>query len=116
MSVQNGTTKNLPTNVDAERFVLGSILLDDSFYVQAAGTLEVGDFSLQKHRLIFKRMADLYGRGERVDRVMVANELMKFNELEACDGLSYLISLDEGLPHIPNIDGYVRVVKDNAVL
>jgi replicative DNA helicase len=116
MSVQNGTTKNLPTNVDAERFVLGSILLDDNFYIQAAGTLEVGDFSLQKHRLIFKRMADLYGRGERVDRVMVATELMKFNELEACDGLSYLISLDEGLPHIPNIDSYVRVVKDNAVL
>src|SRR5471030_1426381 len=98
--------KGLPTNVDAERFVLGSILLDDNFYVQAAGSLEVGDFSLQKHRLIFKRMADLYGRGERVDRVMVATELMKFNELEACDGLSYLISLDEGLPQIPNIDSY----------
>lgn len=116
MSTHTAIEKGLPTNVDAERFVLGSILLDDNFYIQAAGTLEVGDFSLQKHRLIFKRMADLYGRGERVDRVMVATELMKFNELEACDGLSYLISLDEGLPHIPNIDSYVRVVKDNAVL
>jgi replicative DNA helicase len=41
---------------------------------------------------------------------------MKFNELEACDGLSYLVSLDDGLPQIPNIDGYIHIVKDKAVL
>ena len=40
MSASNATEKGLPTNVDAERFVLGSILLDDSLYVQAAGSLE----------------------------------------------------------------------------
>jgi replicative DNA helicase len=51
--------KGLPTNVDAERFVLGSILLDDALYVQAAGTLEAEDFSLEKHRRIFKRMGEL---------------------------------------------------------
>ena len=112
----SASEKGLPTNVDAERFVLGSILLDDALYIQAAGTLEADDFSLQKHRLIFKRMGDLQDRGERIDRVTVANELMKFNELEACDGLSYLVSLDDGLPHIPNLDSYIRIVKDKAVL
>src|SRR5215475_15505689 len=115
MSVTN-TEKGLPTNVDAERFVLGSILLDDALYVQAAGTLEPDDFSLQKHRLIFRRMGELQDRGERIDRVTVANELMKFNELEACDGLTYLVSLDDGLPHIPSLDSYIRIVKDKAVL
>src|SRR5205085_5939660 len=84
--------------------------------VQAAGTLEPDDFSLQKHRLIFRRMGELQDRGERIDRVTVANELMKFSELEACDGLSYLVSLDDGLPHIPNLDSYIRIVKDKAVL
>ena len=59
MSVSNITEKGLPTNVDAERFVLGSILLDDTLYVQAAGTLEPDDFSLEKHRRIFKRMGEL---------------------------------------------------------
>jgi replicative DNA helicase len=108
--------KGLPTNVDAERFVLGSILLDENFFVQAAGTLEAGDFSLEKHRRIFKRMGDLQDRGEKIDRITVANELMKFNELEACDGLSYLVSLDDGLPQIPNLDSYIRIVKDKAVL
>ena len=85
-------------------------------YVQAAGTLEADDFSLEKHRRIFKRMGDLQERGEQIDRVTVANELLKFNELEACDGLSYLVSLDDGLPQIPNLDSYIRIVKDKAVL
>ena len=116
MSAANVSEKGLPTNVDAERFVLGSILLDDSLYVQAAGTLEADDFSLEKHRRIFKRMGDLQDRGERIDRVTIANELLKFNELEACDGLSYLVSLDDGLPQIPNLDSYIRIVKDKAVL
>ncbi|MGA2270856.1 MAG: replicative DNA helicase [Bryobacteraceae bacterium] len=116
MSATNAIEKGLPTNVDAERFVLGSILLDDTLYVQAAGTLEADDFSLEKHRRIFKRMGDLQERGETIDRITVANELMKFNELEACDGLSYLVSLDDGLPQIPNLDSYIRIVKDKAVL
>src|ERR1700760_3491719 len=116
MSATNAIEKGLPTNIDAERFVLGSILLDDTFYIQAAGTLEAADFSLEKHRRIFRRMGDLQDRGERIDRVTVANELMKFNELEACDGLSYLVSLDDGLPYISNLDAYIRIVKDKAVL
>ena len=90
MSPTIASEKGLPTNVDAERFVLGSILLNDSLYIQAAGTLEPEDFSLEKHRRIFSRMGELYERGEKIDRVTIANELMKFSELEACDGLSYL--------------------------
>lgn len=116
MSVTNSSEKNLPVNLEAERLVLGSILLDDALYIQAAGTLEADDFSLEKHRRIFRRMGELQERGERIDRITIANELMKFNELESCDGLSYLVSLDDGLPRIPNIDSYVRIVKDKAVL
>ncbi len=116
MSPSNTTDKGLPSNVDAERFVLGSILLDDSLYIPSAGTLEADDFSLEKHRRIFKRMGELYERGEKIDRVTVANELMKFNELESCDGVSYLVSLDDGLPQIPNLDSYIRIVKDKSIL
>jgi replicative DNA helicase len=96
--------------------VLGSIMLDDNLYIQAAGTLEAEDFSLEKHRRIFKRMGDLHERAEKIDRITIANELMRFNELEACDGLSYLVSLDDGLPQIPNLDAYIRIVKDKATL
>jgi replicative DNA helicase len=108
--------KGLPVNLDAERFVLGSILLDDSLFVQVAGTLQPEDFALEKHRRIFLRMAALQDRGERIDRVTVFNELLKHNEAETCDGLSYLISLDDGLPRISNIDAYVRIVRDKSML
>ncbi len=108
--------KGLPANPDAERYVLGSILLNDSVYLQVAGTLEPDDFSLEKHRRIFMRMKDLYDRGSRIDRVTLADELMKQGQLESVDGLSYLISLDEGLPALANLDGYVRIVKDKSIL
>ena len=108
--------KGLPCNLDAERFVLGSILMDDSHFVQVAGTVEGDDFSLEKHRRIFQRMGELNHRGERIDRVTLANELLRYNELESCDGLSYLVSLDDGLPRIFNLDSYVRIVKDKSIL
>jgi replicative DNA helicase len=108
--------KGLPANLDAERFILGSILTDDSTFIQVAGSVDPDDFSLEKHRRIFSRMADLNARGERIDRVTLANELMKHGQLEACDGLGYLVSLDHGLPQIYNLDSYIRIVKDKATL
>src|ERR1700726_1218552 len=108
--------RGLPVNLDAERFVLGAIMMDDALSIQVAGSLESEDFSLEKHRRIYLRMGELYERGERIDRVTVANELMKQNQLESVDGVSYLVSLDEGLPALANLDSYVRIVKDKAVL
>jgi replicative DNA helicase len=58
-------SKGLPCNLDAERAVLGSILMDDSQFVQVAGLLESRDFMLQKHRRIFNRMVERRERGER---------------------------------------------------
>src|SRR5436190_8946210 len=108
--------KGLPSNLDAERFVLGSILLDDSYFIQTAGALDTDDFSIEKHRRIFSRMAEIHARSERIDRVTLANELMTRGQLEACDGLSYLVSLDDGLPQTFNIESYIRIVKDKAIL
>ena len=97
----------LPTNVDAERMVLGSILLDCKAFSAACTELTLEDFSLEKHRLIFRRIADLHRRGERIDRVTVYNELNGYREAVSCDGLSYLVSLDDGLPRLPDIEAYV---------
>ncbi len=108
--------KGLPANIDAEKFVLGAILLDDSNFIQVASFLDLEDFSLEKHRRIFLRMRDLADRGERIDRVTVANELMKQNQLESVDGLSYLVSLDDGLPQIFALESYVKIVKDKSTL
>lgn len=108
--------KGLPANIDAERFILGSVLLDDSRFIEIAGVLTNDDFALEKHRRIFTRMSELHARNERIDRVTIANELLRYNELESVDGLSYLISLDDGLPRISNLDSYVKIIRDKATL
>jgi hypothetical protein len=107
--------RGLPANLDAERFVLGAILMDDAVYIQVAGLLEADDFSLEKHRRIFLRMGELYERGEPLDRVTIANELLKHNQLEA-DGVTYIVSLDEGLPTLANLGGYIRIVREKSML
>lgn len=108
--------KGLPSNLEAERLVLGSILLDDTVFLEVAAGLTSDDFSIEKHRRIFGRMQDLYSRGDRIDRVTLANELMRQNQLESVDGLAYLVSLDDSLPKLPNIDSYVKIVKDKSSL
>ncbi|HZT35797.1 MAG TPA: DnaB-like helicase N-terminal domain-containing protein, partial [Nitrososphaera sp.] len=106
----------LPDNLDAERFVLGAIMSTETAFLQVAGTLSADDFSLEKHKRIFLRMSELYERGEKIDRVTLANELMKQGQLQSVDGLSYLVSLDDGLPQLHNLDSYVGIVKEKALL
>jgi len=108
--------KGMPVNLDAERFVLGSILLDDARFLDVAGLLSGEDFALEKHRRIFVRMTELHERNEKIDRVTLANELLKYNELESVDGLTYLVSLDDGLPQISNLESYIRIIRDKATL
>jgi replicative DNA helicase len=108
--------KGLPANIDAERFILGSILLDDTRFIDIAGIITQDDFALEKHRRIFTRMSEIHARGEKIDRVTVANELLRWNELESVDGVSYLVSLDDGLPHIANLDSYVKIVRAKSTL
>jgi replicative DNA helicase len=109
--------KGLPANVDAERYVLGCILLQGSRYAGIALMLDTNDFSLNKHRIIYTAMRKLFEAERPIDRITVADELMRSNELNACDGLSYLISLDEGLPvGEPNFEDYARTVKEKSML
>ena len=108
--------RGLPVNIDAERFILGSVMLDDARFIEIAGVIMEEDFALEKHRRIFRRMSELHARNEKIDRVTVANELLRFGELESVDGLSYLVSLDDGLPQISNLDSYTRIVRDKAIL
>ena len=108
--------KALPDNLDAERFVLGAILSSENAFLQVAGALTADDFSLEKHKRIFLRMMDLQERGEKIDRVTLANELMRQGQLQSVDGLSYLVSLDDGLPRLHNLDSYVRIVREKSLL
>ena len=106
----------LPANVDAEKTILGAILLDNTAHAEAAEKLGSDDFSLDSHRRIFLRMSELMDSQRAVDIVTLANELARYKEVEAVGGVAYLASLTEGLPRRPVIEDYIRIVKDKSLL
>jgi replicative DNA helicase len=106
----------LPANIDAEKTILGAILLDNAAHSEAAEKLESDDFSLDSHRRIFLRMSELMNSQRAVDIVTLANELARYKEVETVGGVAYLASLTEGLPLRPVIEEYIRIVKDKSLL
>src|ERR1700749_5044833 len=108
--------RGLPASIDAERSILGPILLDNHSYNEAAEKLHADDFALDSHRRIFSRMAELIDAGRAVDIVTLSEELARRKEFEAVGGVAYLASLTEGLPRRPSIEEYVRIVKDKSLL
>jgi len=106
----------LPANIDAEKTILGAILLDNAAHSEAAEKLEADDFSLDSHRRIYMRMSELIDAQRSVDIVTLANELARYKEVESVGGVAYLASLTEGLPRRPVIEEYIRIVKDKSLL
>jgi|SRR5579872_99341 len=106
----------LPCNVDVERFVLGSIFRSRDALTSAIGKLTADDFSLEVNRRIFHHILGVHSQGMPVDRVTVANELMRAKELTNIGGLSYLTSLDDQMPEVKSIDGWVAILREKAGL
>jgi replicative DNA helicase len=108
--------QGLPANIDAEKTILGAILLDNTAHSEAAEKIDADDFSLDSHRRIFLRMSELMNSQRAVDIVTLANELARYKEVESVGGVAYLASLTEGLPRRPVIEEYIRIVKDKSLL
>jgi replicative DNA helicase len=109
--------RGMPASPDAERSILGAILLENAHFHEAAEKkLSADDFSLDSHRRIFARMDELIGSGRAVDLVTLVEELAKKKEIESVGGVAYIASLTEGLPRRVSIEEYVRIVKDKSLL
>src|SRR5579859_2781972 len=108
--------RGLPASIEAERAILGAILLDNFAYNQAAESLHAEDFSLDSHRRIYLRMMELVESGRPVDFVTLTEQLGQHKEIEAVGGVVYVTSLTDGLPRVKNIEQYVKIVKDKALL
>ncbi|MGH9650246.1 MAG: DnaB-like helicase N-terminal domain-containing protein, partial [Terriglobales bacterium] len=95
--------RGLPASVEAERSVLGAILLDNFAYNQAAeAPLHPEDFSLDSHRRIYARMAELSESSRPIDLITLTEELGRHKEVEAVGGVAYITSLTDGVPRRPN--------------
>ncbi len=112
----NTLERPLPQNLEAERSVLGAILLDNHSLNAAMENLRTEDFFLEQHRRVFQRMVDLLEGQQAIDLVTLSDELHRRGELEASGGAAYLASLVDGMPRVANIEHYARIVKEKALL
>src|SRR6266403_1778943 len=116
MPVDTTLEKPLPNNLDAERSVLGAILLDNHALNPAIEHLRPEDFFLDQHRRVFTQMIALGEVQQAIDLVTLTEELNRKGDLEASGGAPYLASLADGMPKVSNIEHYARIVKEKAIL
>ncbi|MBI2956367.1 MAG: replicative DNA helicase, partial [Acidobacteria bacterium] len=108
--------RRLPHNPEAERSLLGAILLDNEAFHPIIEILGPDDFFLDAHRRIFTRMAALSEENRAIDLVTLSEELERTGELEAVGGAAYLSCLVDGMPRVSNVEHYARIVKEKALL
>jgi hypothetical protein len=106
----------LPQNTDAERSVLGAILLDNHTLNTAIEKLKPEDFFDDRHRRIFNHMIQLGEAQQAIDLVTLTDQLRRKGELEATGGAAYVAQLVEGVPRVSNLDHYARIIKEKSLL
>src|SRR5881394_2758230 len=108
--------RTLPHNLEAERSVLGAILLHNDAFNLAAEVIDALDFYRDAHRRIFDKMVKLVERGNAIDLVTLNEELGRAGELEEVGGPAYIAALVDGVPRSTNVAHYARIIKEKATL
>ncbi len=106
----------LPNSAEAERAILGGVVLDNGLISQAIELLRPEDFYVPSHRRIFLAMIALFERGGEINPILIGEELKKENALESVGGISFITNLTYGLPHSTNIVHYAKVVRGKSML
>ena len=116
MPADSTLERPMPSNLDAERSILGAILLDNNALNTAIEALKPDDFFIPQHRSIFNQMIALGEAQHAIDLVTLTEELHRRGELESSGGAPYLASLVDGVPRVSNVEHYARIVKEKAML
>jgi len=115
VTLGNLTERIPPQNLEAEKSVLGGILLENSSINAILEILKEEDFYKKAHRLIFAKMVELDNKGEPIDLVSLKEALKKANQLDEVGGITYLSSLLETVPTASNISYYSKLVKEKSL-
>jgi replicative DNA helicase len=108
--------RTLPHNLEAEKSVLGAILIQNEAFNHAAELIVSRDFFRDAHRRIFERMIALSERGDAIDFVTLKEELSRGGELDEIGGPAYIASLADGVPRSANVEYYAKIVKEKSTL
>jgi replicative DNA helicase len=116
MAHETTLERPLPQNLDAERSVLGAILLDNHSLNNALEKLKPEDFFQNMHQIIFTQMIELGERQQAIDLVTLADQLHRRGQLEAAGGAAYLAQLVDGVPRVGHMEHYARIIKEKSLL
>ena len=108
--------KRLPSAVEAEKALLGALLLNDENVSQVAEHLTSQDFYIPSHRYIYDAILAISGRMERIDLITLQNELEKKGVLQDIGGIVYLLSLQEDIPSVGLVNQHANIIKEKSVL
>jgi replicative DNA helicase len=105
-----------PHDLDAERAVIGAMLVSETAVAVVAERLTAEDFYSEVHRIIYGAMMRLYSRGEPIDQLTLTNELRSVNEFERIGGRPYVFQIVESVPTAANAGRYADIVRGKALL
>jgi replicative DNA helicase len=105
-----------PQNIEAEQSVLGGMLLSKDAIADVVEVLRPNDFYRPAHQIVYEAVVDLYGRGEPVDQITVAAQLLRDDNLTRVGGAPYLIELAEIVPTAASAGYYAKIVAEQAIL
>jgi len=108
--------RTLPHNLEAERSVLGAILVHNDAFNTAVQVIESADFYRDAHRRVFEKMIALNERAQAIDFVTLKEELSRSGELDQVGGPAYIASLADGVPRATNVEYYAGIVKEKSTL
>lgn len=108
--------KNLPTSLEAERSVLGALLLNDEYLGTVAEVLTPGDFYSIPHKILFQTILEVAQQLKRLDLVTLQDALVKGGNLDAVGGLEYLVGLQEDIPAVGLIAQHATIIREKAIL
>ena len=105
-----------PHDIEAEQAILGSMLTDKDAVIAAIEVLKEDSFYREDNKLIFNAITNLYSRNEPIDIITVKAELVELGALERVGGLEYLVELPERVPTTANVERYIKIVDEKAML
>jgi len=108
--------KMVPHNVEAERAVLGALLIDPDAYYRVSTFLRPNDFYVTKHAWMYEAMLALHEHGEAVDYVTLCDELERRKRLAEIGGAAYITGLINATPTALNVEYYGHIVERTSIL
>lgn len=108
--------RKIPSDLEAERSVLGGIFLKQDVFGDIIEILSPDDFYKNAHKIIYETMREIYNKGEVLDPLVVMNRLRKNEKFEEVGGEQIFYDIVEEVPTAANITAYAKIVKEKAIL